>query len=110
MLIQDVTASRPVIMSTGRSRIRLTKRKASKNAMCSMLDQARNLARHGRAQPRGLAVRTGVRYADLVRDALMSPARGPVAGGPSEAGRPFRRSARILTDGRRLTYVAEGRG
>jgi hypothetical protein len=47
MLIQDVTASRPAIMSRGRCPIRLAKRKASKKAIWSMLDQVRNLAERG---------------------------------------------------------------
>jgi len=46
-LIQDVTASRPTIMSRGRCPIRLTERKASKRARWSMLDQGRNLAERG---------------------------------------------------------------
>ena len=44
MLIQAVMASRSAIRSSGRGPIRLTKRKASKAAMCAALDQVRNLA------------------------------------------------------------------
>jgi hypothetical protein len=51
ILIQDVTASRPAIMSRGRCPIRLTNPKASKNAMWSMLDALGDTlaAHHGTA-------------------------------------------------------------
>ena len=47
MLIQAVTVRLPVIMNRGRCPIRFTKRKASKKAMWSMLDQVRSLAERG---------------------------------------------------------------